>query len=422
MNRNAGRPLKLIRAGMIADGEEVAAAPGAMLLRGDEIVAAGSPQAIGQPTEAEFLDLPDRVLIPALVNVHSHLDLSHIGPVAYPGEFVAWVEMVRSGRASDAGAVAAAVRHGAELARAGGTALVGDIAGGGNLAAVNALRETGLAGVSFLELFGLGRRQAQSLAFMREAVAASKTGDEDGVRLGLQPHAPYSCGLDVYRGAAETGLPLATHLAETPEEIEFVASATGPLADLLRRIGLWEPTIPQTFSGQHPVDHLAEILASTPVLAAHLNYIDDAHIAQLSRWPITVAYCPRASAYFHHPAGRPENHRYRDLLAAGVNVALGTDSLLCLDTPNRISVLDDMRLLCQRDAVAPRTLLRMATTAGARALGFDAALFTFRPGRVAGVLSLPIDSASRVDPLQQVLGRDDPPTWLLGPLKGSELS
>ncbi|MEE8509310.1 MAG: hypothetical protein V3T07_09620, partial [Myxococcota bacterium] len=101
-----------------------------------------------------------------------------------------------------------------------------------------------------------------------------------------------------------------------------------------------------------------------------------------------------------------------------VNVALGTDGLICLDTPDRISVLDEMRLLYRRDGTDPAVLLRMGTVAGAVGLGFDPALVTLAPGPTAGLLALPIDRGRDVDPLCQIMERDDPPQWVLGPVPG----
>src|SRR5690606_38178109 len=147
-----------------------------------------------------------------------------------------------------------------------------------------------------------------------------------------QPHAPYSCGSRLYDAAADLGLPLATHLAETIEEITFVRTGEGPFADLLRRIGVWDASI--TGCGLHPVDALAPALERGPWIAAHLNYIEARHIELLGRLGVSAAYCPRASEYFSHPAEGEAPHRYREMLAAGVNVALGTDSIVCLDTPD----------------------------------------------------------------------------------------
>jgi cytosine/adenosine deaminase-related metal-dependent hydrolase len=236
---------------------------------------------------------------------------------------------------------------------------------------------------------------------------------ERGVKLGVQPHAPYSCGPDVYRAAAALGLPLATHLAETLEELEFIDRAAGPLADMLRDFGVWDETI--SGSGQHPIDHVLTLIDGQPLLAAHLNYIGDRHLDLLAHAPISIAYCPRASTYFGHPS-----HRYRDMLAHGINVALGTDSILCLHTPERISVLDEMRHLHRRDATDPATLLRMATINGARTLGVHESLVTLAHGESAGLLAVKVDLRDHRDALAQVLCNDHAPRWLLGPMAGRD--
>ena len=402
----------LIRSAAIADGSSIAARPGAMLIEANIVVAAGSPESIGRVDDAAIVDASREIVVPALVNAHSHLDMTHIGPLPFRGDVVDWLATVRQGRAEDEHAVIESVRQGAELALAGGTGLVGDIAG--SLAAVESLRRSPLAGVSFLEFFGLGRRQSLAIERMGHVVETVPHVDRK-VRLGLQPHAPYSCGMEVYRAAAVFDLPLATHLAESLEEIEFVRTATGALASMIRQIGVWDDTIQA--AGSHPVELLAQTLPRRPMVAAHLNYVDDAQLQALASTGISVAYCPRASSYFGHPHGRPALHRYRDMLRAGINVALGTDSIICLETPDRISVLDDMRLLYRRDGVEPRTLLGMATEAGARALGYDPAVATLAPprGKGIGLIALPIDPADPTDPLVQILRHDHSPRWLLKP-------
>jgi cytosine/adenosine deaminase-related metal-dependent hydrolase len=376
--------------------------PGAILLAGGRIVAAGRPAQVGRPADVEVRDVPGAVVMPALVNAHCHLDLTDVGPPAYDGDFTAWIDGVRRGRAPDDAGVAAAVRRGIGLCRAGGTGLVGDIAGAGSLAPFRELAASGLGGVSYREVIGIGRSEPRALEAIRSMAGAWGPGQ------GISPHAPYSCSPAVYRAAARQGVPLATHLAETPEELRFVDSAEGPLAEFLKRLGLWDESIGPRRA--HPVDALAEVLAHAPVVAAHVNYAEDRHLARLAGWKTTVAYCPRASAYFRRPA-----HRYRAMLDAGVNVALGTDGFMCLDTPDRISVLDEMRLLYHRDGTDPAVLLRMGTTAGAQALGYDPGLVTLAPGPIVGLIAAPFDETSSWDPLRQVLMRDDAPSWIAGP-------
>jgi cytosine/adenosine deaminase-related metal-dependent hydrolase len=417
----------LIHAAAVADGSGLYAAPGAVLVEGEQILAAGKPEMIGVAADAHVRSLHDCVIIPALVNVHAHLDLTHIGPVEYGGDFTQWVDRLRSERARSDEGIAASVREGVRLAQAGGTALIGDIAGVRSTVPMLTLRETGLAGVSFLEVFGVGRSQAAAIEVMRHAIETIPA-LRNGVRFGLQPHAPYSCGPEVYRAAAAmqhdgNAMPLCTHLAETREEIEFVDRAEGALAAMLKRLGVWDESI--CGFGVHPIDHVAALWPTSSFIAAHVNYIDEAHLEALAQLNVTVAYCPRASAYFGHGCKSsaphaPHPHRYRDMLARGINVALGTDSILCLDTAGRISVLDDMRLLARCDGVDAQTLLRMATINGARALGARESLFTLRPGESAGLLALPIADSLARDALAQVMRGNDAPRWVVGPIQGRD--
>lgn len=418
-NEQADR--RLLIAAAVADAHAVHA-PGALLIdaRGT-VEAVGAPQEIGAIQGARTTHLPGHVLMPALVNAHAHLDLTDIGPRPYGGDFPEWIGMVIRERRARAGGERAAVLEGARLARAGGTAFIGDIAGGRGLAALAALRESGLPGVCYVEVLGIGASEDAGVAFARDLPTLAAH-EERGVRLGISPHAPYTCSDRVYEAAAATGLPACTHLSESPAELRFVHDATGHFADLLRRIGLWRDELCGWKCS--PVARLATPLAHGRMSMAHGNYLSDADVALLTRiagettadGPAPgVAYCPRASAYFGHPLDGAPPHRYRELLAAGVPVALGTDSLICLDTPDRISTLDEMRLLHRRDGTDPRTLLAMATVHGARLLGVGADGVTLsrgsRPQGVIGVATGPHAHDATI----AVLRADTAPEWIVPP-------
>lgn len=369
------------------------------------------------------------IAMPGLVNAHTHLDLSRIGPRPAPGPdaFTDWLEMVRTSRPSDPAAIDDAVRSGVELSQAGGVVAVGDIGGapGGRptAAAFRALHATGMPGVSFTEFFAMGKGEKAALEHVerfcleqREDAAALEPGMR--ARLGLQPHAPYSCSRSAYRRAAKLAagfdppLPLSTHLAETPEERTFIADGVGPKRDFLEALGLWTHRAAADIgSGKHPVEHVQSAMPDGLAgwLLAHVNDASDAVIEILGAAGASVAYCPRAASYFGIP-GRAGPHRYREMLDAGLNVCVGTDSIINLDTADRISPLDDMRLLHRRDGTDPLTLLRMATVNGAAALGLDPGLFEFEAGRASlGVLVLETESAANADPLSAVLASDRPP-------------
>lgn len=409
---NPPRPdLYLILADAIADARGPLAAPAALLVESQPF--ATTVLAVGRPSDvaahpaapmAQPLPRPGCVLIPGLVNAHTHLDLTHIGPRPHDpdGGFHPWIDLIRAHRHADDAAIAAAVHQGIALLRAGGVVAVGDIAGAPkatpNLTPFRTLRDSGLLGVSYLEFFGIGRSwpsQPERLAPVIQR-ALDESAPAARVRFGLQPHAPTTVDIRLYQWAVGEcrgrGLPLSTHLAETPEEHRFVAAADGPQREFLERLGLWDGSILEHLGrGRTPVAHLAPILAQFPTLVAHVNDADDAAIETLAHTGASVAYCPRASAYFaaHRHFGP---HRYRDMLGAGVNVCLGTDSIVNIppEAASRLSTLDEMRFLHQRDAADPAMLLAMATTNGARALGLDPALFLFQPGSLmAGIVAVP---------------------------------
>ena len=382
----------LIYSHTIADFRGIIASPGAILLDGHEIIAAGSPQEIGSIPDANIQRI-EGLVIPPFANIHTHLDLSGVGIKPPAQSFVTWVEETVTPIRTESSVqeVQTATKLGIDLALAGGTAMVGDIASTEDVA--DQVEKSILGGVSFVEVFGLGDRQA--LAIEKINVLSN--------RFGISPHAPYSCGLDVYRAAFESGRPVATHLAEMQEELEATKNGSGDLVEFATRLGVRNDTA--TSWNKHPIDGLMEILGERSMIAVHVNYMEDRHVELLANSQVTVAYCPRASAYFGHT-----NHRYREMLASGIAVALGTDSLICLDTPDRISLLDELRYLFKEGCTDPSTLLTMATVNGARALGEDTTLLTLEVGRIAGLLA--IESASE-NAFESAMVSTTPPRWIV---------
>ena len=373
------------------------------------------------------ITLRDRVIMPALVNAHTHLDLTHIGPVAHdPNEgFVKWIDHIRTNRKQEDADIRDAVRLGIEASLAGGTIAVGDIAGApsGRItdAPAHELAASPMLGTSYLEFFGIGKTEESVIEKIEHYLTNTHPQSLDalkhsGVTIGFQPHAPYTVGLPVYQQvttiAQQHGMPLSTHLAETPEEHEFIAKGTGPQRTFLERFGVWQDSILDHIAkDNHPVEHLADVLKQSPHLVAHVNDATDAAIEILTATKTSVAYCPRGSAYFaaHQHFGP---HRYQDMLAAGVNVCLGTDSIVNLDTPDRISILDEMRFLHRRDGTDPKRLLQMATTNGANALGLDESGFTLAAGNhPLGLIAVPIEAGCQ-DSWAGAMQSTKPPEWV----------
>ena len=410
-----------------------------------EVIAAGRVAEVQRQATARItrtVDRPEHVVMPGLVNAHAHLELTAVGPRPAASDFVGWVAALRRRTAAwTAADWRASTAAGAAASGAAGIAAVGDIVGGVSHAAAapappvhppappgtasaNASGSgqrgamTALPGVDYQECFGIGppwdtgaRQRIAALAdspLARQPAAAptadsSHSGSGTGInppprRMGLQPHAPYSAGPAVFAAAAASGLPVCCHLAETREELQFVARGDGPFRELLEAIDKWSAEFASFYRhGLTPVQWMEPHLRVRPWLLAHCNYVSDDDLNLLAATGSSVAYCPIASEYFAH-----ENHRYRDMLAAGINVCLGTDSILCqpADEAQPLGILPQMRRLWRRDGVDPQLLLQMGTTHGWRALGQAP-----DHRRLAAVR---FDPADPTPPLEQVLRGNAP--------------
>lgn len=437
-----GPGLVRLDAWALADTAAVVPGPAAVLLRlhdtpaglDAEVLAAGSRPVVDRvtPSGTPVYTLPEAILTPGLINAHAHLDLTHVGPRPFDQAtgFSAWLDMVRKARAERPEEITSSVQRGIELSLRGGTVGIGDIAGAPRGTPAHeprwALQDSPLHGQSFLEFFALGRGEARGLERLNEAAALAATEARDGTRVcgGLQPHAPYSVSRRGYAAALEwaerSGLRVSTHLSESPEEVEFIAHARGHHQDFLERLGLWDDSLRSEFGlNATPVEHLEPILSRRPMLVAHVNFATDNDLHIIANTRTTVAYCPRASMYFGYERVFGP-HRYREMLARGICVALGTDSIINLGSPtDRISVFDEMSMLFQRDGTDPQVLLRMATVNGAAALGLPANTAELRAGsRPMGIVAMArtpreavilrgvheVNSCARADVLEQVLG------------------
>jgi cytosine/adenosine deaminase-related metal-dependent hydrolase len=374
---------------------------------------------------AQALALPDHVVLPAFVNAHTHLDLTHIGPrppdPALP--FPAFVDLVRNERLDSPDTIAASVRLGVHASLRGGVAAVGDIAGAvlgrASPHAALALAASPVWGVSYVEFFAVGASAGRALPALDAALHdAAPAFTSSRLRLGVQPHAPYSVGREGYRHAwriaAQHDLPFATHLAETAAEREFIARGEGHFRDFLASLGLWDDLARADVGhGLSPVQHLARTLpppqrGDPPRLAAHVNDLGPGDLQALRDAGLAVAYCPRASDYFGVAASLGP-HPYRTLLDAGVPVALGTDSIINLPGgTSTLSTLDEARYLHARDGTDPMLLLRMATLHGAAALGLDTSRVLLAQGaEPAGIIAV------RAPSLYGVFEGVAPPTLLV---------
>jgi cytosine/adenosine deaminase-related metal-dependent hydrolase len=352
----------------------------------------GRITAVGEAVAAGATDLGHVAVMPALVNAHTHLELSYLrGRVSRAEHFLDWIRTIMVARrqypdAADPQIVDAARAAIAE-AHASGTGLLGDISN--TLVTAPLLRAASMPAQIFYELLRFNVSEAESMT--REArakadAAAHRGGD---VRVSLAPHAPYSVSPALFSAIradldAHPGQRTSVHLGESPEELEFVRRGSGPWRILLEELGVW--TDAWQAPGTSPVAYLEQLgFLDRRVLAVHGVQFDGDDLDRLRARDMTLVSCPRSNQYVG--VGSPPLEAF---YAMNVNVAFGTDSLASAPDLNMFAEVAEARRLAPR--VPARTLLESATRRGAVALGFEDDYGTLEAGKRAQIIAVRIPS------------------------------
>jgi cytosine/adenosine deaminase-related metal-dependent hydrolase len=372
---------------------------GAPIRDGWVAVRDGRIEAVGGPQDSRpelTRDLGDVVVLPGLVNAHTHLELSWLrGRVPPAADFVDWIKQLfitRGGRRErpDDDGVLGAARQAAREMRAIGTAAVGDISN--SLASIEPIRSSGMRGVVFHELLGFnlvnGQRVIDTRAHRETAV---QLGGE-AVRVAVAPHAPYSVSPELFRAIREevnlSPLPMTSvHLGESQGEIDFLRDGSGPWPGILKWVGStrddWSPP------GLGPVEYLESLgVLDAHTLVVHGVQFDERALGRLASIGSTLVTCPRSNQWVG--VGVPPIERF---YASGVKLAVGTDSLASVEDLNLFAELKTMRWLAP--SVPARDLLESATRVGAEALGLGTELGTIEAGKRAELIAVALPDAMR---------------------------
>jgi cytosine/adenosine deaminase-related metal-dependent hydrolase len=389
----ASPPALLLRARLVLPLRQPPIPDGAVLVRGDRIGAVGRWRDLaGRCPAAERWDLGERILMPGLVNAHCHLDYTEMaGLIAPTRHFTDWIKSITAlkGQWSDA-EFADSWRAGAQMLLRTGSTTVGDIEAVPALLP-QVLASTPLRVFSFLEMTGVKSRR-QPKAILAEALDKLKSLPPGRGGAGLSPHAPYSTTPELFqlvaRAAHRRRLRLVIHVAESALESEMFLHRRGLMYEWLARNGR---DMSDCGLGS-PIQHLARHgLLGPNLVAVHVNHLEPGDAQLLGRRKVSVVHCPRSHAYFGH-----REFLYQELAAAGVNLCLGTDSLVTVNKargqPMELNLFAEMRAFAAaHPAVAPEQVVRMATVNGARALGQGGQLGEIKQRARADLIALPYE-------------------------------
>lgn len=333
-------------------------------------------------SDVEVENLGDVIIMPGLINAHTHLELGHLqGAVGPPSDVVGWLlRLMACQRDLSADQLrertAAAVRSGVRASLKAGVTTVGDISRWCEV--TRPLLQAGpLRTVSFGEVIGIGKHRHRVEERLQRAADCKH--DSEFLSTALSPHAPYSidgAGIErVVAHARRHDMRTCIHLAESVEEVQFLQTGQGRFREMLEQLGVWDDAI--TIAKTTPVRWVHELGALGPeCLIAHGNYIDDEEIDLLCATGTSVAYCPRTHSAFGHA-----RYPLLELLGAGVNVCVGTDSLA--SNPS-LSVLEELvHVRRQHPELPVDAVLAMGTLCAARALGLANLVGSLEPAKQA---------------------------------------
>ncbi len=343
----------------------------AIVIFGDRIAVADTWDRIPRQltSAATVLDLGDVVLLPGLVNAHCHLDYTDMaGFWPPPKKFTDWIPWMLAAKAEwSYSNYARSWLNGAKMLLHSGTTTVADIEAAPELLP-DVWDATPLRVISFLEMTSV-RSKREPADILDEALKKIESLGHPRCAAALSPHAPYSTSADLLRLCARAGLEkkllTAIHVAESQQEFEMFTRAQGEMFDWLKKNGRDNSDCGLGTPAQH-LDRAG--LTTGNFIAIHANYLENDDFNLLAGCKASVVHCPRSHEYFQH-----KKFPLDGLLAAGVNVCLGTDSLATVAKNGKesleLNLFSEMQAFSRSNpAVAPAMVLKMATMNGARAL------------------------------------------------------
>ncbi len=352
--------------------------PDEVLKGSDVAIADGVIQAVGAVPDGfvpdEVLDATDQVVMPGFFNAHTHAPMTLVRGWAEDLPLDRWFNeriWVAESALTEEDVYWGAALAAAEMIRCGTVGFADHYFWMDRVAEV--VEQSGLRATLAWCVFGLGAEQeigGTTLDLTVDFVQRWQGAADGRIHTVLGPHSPYVCSPDfltqVAERAAALGVGVHLHVAESQEQVD------NSLAE----------------HGRTPVAHLARLgLFDGPAIAAHCIYVNDEDLSILAEKGVTVASC--TGCYMKLGMGVPP---LPDMLARGINVALGTDGTA---SNNDLDMLEEAKLaaLMHKNArLDPQLLpgdlvLRLATQNGARAMGFPQS-GVIAPDRAADLIIL----------------------------------
>jgi 5-methylthioadenosine/S-adenosylhomocysteine deaminase len=352
-----------------------------------------TPEAARAFSTHQRVTLREHVLIPGLVNLHTHAAMTLMRGLADDRPLMEWLKdhvwPVELRHVSPEFVYDGTLLACAEMLR-GGITLFNDMYFFPEAAARACLDSGMRAGIGLIAVEFPSAYASDADDYLAKGLALrDRLGAEERLSFCIAPHAPYTVADRTFERIAvladELDLPVHIHLHETAEEVRGGVEA----------------------HGSRPLERLEALgLVSPRLIGVHAIHLDPAEIERLARNGCSIAHCPssnlKLASGFAPVAG---------LLDAGVNVGLGTDGAA---SNNRLDMFQEMRTAAllakavagRADAFPAHAALRCATLGGARALGLETRLGSISPGKFADLCAVTLgepETQPCYDPLSHLV-------------------
>lgn len=375
---------------------------GAIVIEKDKIIAVGKREKlIKKFPEAAHENFGEAVIMPGLVNVHSHLEITIMRGFLDDVEedFYSWLIKLTKTRAeklTENDIETSAILGALEGARAGVTCF-GDIGRFGK-AGFEALKKVGLRGVLFQETeFSPKNEEAENdFLKLKDKFLALQETETELVKVGISPHAPYTVSRKLFEKitdyALDENIKISIHAAESNQERDFFLTGKGFFAELYKNLNI-EWNAPKVST----IEYLANIgVLQTKPLLAHCVKVSESDIQLIAETDSCIAHCPKSNAKFGHGIAPLEK-----FLDKKIRVGFGSDSVA---SNNTCDILEEARFatLFARNSedtkrfLSAEEIIETATFGGAASLGLAAETGSLQAGKQADLIVVSLDNVAQM--------------------------
>lgn len=335
---------------------------------------------------ANRIILEGAVIMPGLINLHTHLELSSLKGRFQEGiDFFVWLsELVRIKKSMKRKENENGVYMGIRELLSTGTTSVSEITSENISPFI--LSGYGIRGKVYYEVIGPSEFLAGYI-WLRKKREIKRFKNSDLINVGISPHSCYSLSKGLLKRVSEYSskncISLSSHISETEEEREFIKTGKGKIKEFMESLGF---NTPLPFLSPSAVSYFKEIgLLRKDFLAVHAVWVDESDIEIMKESSISIAHCPRSNTYLN--VGKAPVMRF---LKEGINVGLGTDSLA---SNHSLNMWEEMRMaysLHGEEGLTPYEIFKMATINGSKALGLEEKVGTIEVGKKADIIAVKI--------------------------------